>query len=93
MIQIRDVQSGCLYSFEYWMKFYPVLLFYYSKIGGKPFVAGSVGPYGACLCDGSEYNGNYLKPGHPDAKLLGADKAAIREFLRNWHRDRIKVHK
>ena len=75
------------------MKFYQILLFYYSKIGGKPFVAGSVGPYGACLCDGSEYNGNYLKPGHPDAQLLGADKASIREFLRNWHRDRIKVYR
>ena len=60
------------------------------KVGGKPFVAGSVGPYGACLCDGSEYNGNYLKPGHPSSKSLGADKRAIREYLRNWHRDRIK---
>jgi len=60
------------------------------KIGGKPFVAGSVGPYGACLCDGSEYNGNYLKPDHPNSKPLGTDKTKIREFLRNWHRDRIK---
>ena len=63
-----------------------------SKIGGKPFVAGSVGPYGACLCDGSEYNGNYLKPDHPNSKPLGTDKTRIREFLRNWHRDRIKVN-
>ena len=63
-----------------------------SKIGGKPFVAGSVGPYGACLCDGSEYNGNYLKPDHPNSKPLGTDKTKIREFLRNWHRDRIKVN-
>lgn len=60
------------------------------KIGSKPFVAGSVGPYGACLCDGSEYNGNYLKLEHPLSKPLGADENAIREFLRNWHRDRIK---
>ena len=61
------------------------------KIGAKPYVAGSVGPYGACLCDGSEYNGNYLKTGHPLSKPLGEDKDAIRESLRNWHRDRIKV--
>ena len=26
----------------------------------RPLVAGSVGPYGACLCDGSEYTGNYV---------------------------------
>jgi homocysteine S-methyltransferase len=25
----------------------------------KPLVAGSIGPYGACLADGSEYSGNY----------------------------------
>ena len=25
-----------------------------------PLVAGSVGPYGACLCDGSEYTGAYV---------------------------------
>lgn len=60
------------------------------KIGAKPYIAGSVGPYGACLCDGSEYNGNYLKPGHPLSKSLGSEKHEIREYLRNWHRDRIK---
>ena len=26
----------------------------------KPLVAGSIGPYGACLNDGSEYHGNYV---------------------------------
>ena len=26
----------------------------------RPLVAGSVGPYGACRHDGSEYNGNYV---------------------------------
>ena len=25
-----------------------------------PLIAGSVGPYGACLHDGSEYTGNYI---------------------------------
>ena len=61
------------------------------KIGAKPYIAGSVGPYGACLGDGSEYNGDYLKPGHPKSKPLGKDKPSIRESLRDWHRDRIKV--
>ena len=27
---------------------------------GLPLVAGSVGPYGACLHDGSEYTGDYV---------------------------------
>ena len=40
-------------------------------------VAGSVGPYGACLGDGSEYTGNYL------------DKIS-KEDLSNWHFERIK---
>ena len=61
------------------------------KIGEKSYVAGSVGPYGACLCDGSENNGNYLKPGHPLSRPLGSEEHEIREYLRNWHRDRIKV--
>ena len=26
----------------------------------RPLVAGSVGPLGACLHDGSEYSGNYV---------------------------------
>lgn len=34
-----------------------VILFY--LIGIPRFVAGSVGPYGAAMHDGSEYNGNY----------------------------------
>lgn len=39
-------------------------------------VAGSVGPYGACLCDGSEYTGNYME------KVKAAE-------LKEWHRPRI----
>ncbi len=31
-----------------------------SKGRKPPLIAGSVGPYGAYLCDGSEYNGNYI---------------------------------
>ena len=40
-------------------------------------VAGSVGPYGACQGDGSEYTGSYIK-------------TMSREALKEWHRDRIK---
>ncbi|XP_049520820.1 uncharacterized protein LOC119445072 [Dermacentor silvarum] len=40
-------------------------------------VAGSVGPYGAYLYDGSEYNGSY-------ADRLSADE------LRDWHRPRVR---
>ena len=31
-----------------------------SSAGHGALVAGSVGPYGACLGDGSEYNGKYI---------------------------------
>ncbi|XP_037069366.1 homocysteine S-methyltransferase YbgG-like isoform X2 [Pollicipes pollicipes] len=39
-------------------------------------VAGSIGPYGACLADGSEYNGNYL---------ASIDQVTLKE----WHRPRV----
>lgn len=42
----------------------------------KPLVAASIGPYGACLHDGSEYHGNY-----------GLDKQQLMEF----HRPRMQV--
>ncbi|WP_210611050.1 homocysteine S-methyltransferase [Priestia flexa] len=42
----------------------------------KPLVAGSVGPYGAYLADGSEYTGNY---------------SLTEEELMNFHRPRIKA--
>lgn len=41
-------------------------------------VAGSVGPYGACKADMSEYSGNYV------------DEMTI-EQLMNWHRPRVKA--
>ncbi|XP_041483390.1 homocysteine S-methyltransferase YbgG-like [Lytechinus variegatus] len=44
----------------------------------KPLVAGSVGPYGACLHDFSEYHGNYV------------DNMTIEE-LKQWHRPRMKA--
>lgn len=43
-----------------------------------PLVAGSVGPYGAHLHDGSEYDGNY------------ADKTSV-DTMREWHTPRIKM--
>jgi len=42
----------------------------------RPLVAASVGPYGACLHDGSEYHGNY---------------AVGRQALRDFHRQRLDV--
>jgi len=39
---------------------------------------GSVGPYGASLCDGSEYHGNYI------------GKVDLTE-LYNWHKPRIQA--
>jgi len=44
----------------------------------KPLIAGSCGPYGACLHDGSEYTGSY-------------GTRVSREFLIDWHRPRIRV--
>lgn len=41
------------------------------------WIAGSVGPYGAALADGSEYTGGY-------ADLLGVER------LRRWHRPRME---
>ena len=43
---------------------------------GIPLIAGSVGPYGACLCDSSEYMGDYVG-------------RVSREEMRAWHRPRI----
>ena len=43
----------------------------------ETLVAGSIGPYGACQGDGSEYTGAYIE-------------SVSREFLKDWHKDRIK---
>lgn len=43
---------------------------------GVPLVAGSVGPYGACLHDRSEYTGDYMDH-------------MTREELKAWHRPRV----
>ena len=42
-----------------------------------PIVAGSVGPYGACQHDGSEYHGNYVDH-------------MTHEELVEWHRPRVR---
>lgn len=42
----------------------------------RPLVAASIGPYGACLHDGSEYHGNY-----------GVEREALRDF----HRERLDL--
>ncbi|XP_031569558.1 uncharacterized protein LOC116304048 isoform X2 [Actinia tenebrosa] len=44
----------------------------------KPLVAGSVGPYGACQHDGSEYSGDYV------------DTMTV-ENLMEWHRPRMRA--
>lgn len=46
--------------------------------GSPPWIAGSVGPYGACLHDRSEYTGAYVDH-------------VSREELKAWHRPRIQA--
>lgn len=41
-------------------------------------IAGSVGPYGAFLTDGSEYTGNYIS-------------TCDIEYIKKWHRPRIQA--
>lgn len=43
----------------------------------NPLIAGSVGPYGACLHDGSEYNGKYCS-------------TLTEKILMDWHRPRVQ---
>jgi homocysteine S-methyltransferase len=45
---------------------------------GLPLVAGSVGPYGACQHDGSEYTGDYVDH-------------MTKEDLKAWHRPRVSA--
>ncbi|KAK0084720.1 hypothetical protein PV325_006529 [Microctonus aethiopoides] len=44
----------------------------------KPLIAGSCGPYGASLHDGSEYTGEYAS-------------TVSKEFLKKWHKPRIEA--
>ncbi|CAA9962055.1 Homocysteine S-methyltransferase [Pyrenophora teres f. maculata] len=47
-----------------------------AEVGNQLFIAGSVGPYGAFLADGSEYRGDYSIP---------------REEMKDFHRGRIQA--
>ncbi|XP_059617368.1 uncharacterized protein LOC132262201 [Phlebotomus argentipes] len=49
-----------------------------SEKGSVPQVFGSIGPYGACLADGSEYTGSYVVSTSPSV-------------IREWHKKRISV--
>lgn len=47
-----------------------------------PLIAGSVGPYGACLSDGSEYTGNYLNDTPIEALFeIGEREGGIKRYL------------
>ncbi|XP_076749726.1 betaine-homocysteine S-methyltransferase [Xylocopa sonorina] len=46
-------------------------------LNASPLIAGSIGPYGACLHDASEYSGKYCS-------------SVSEEVLINWHRPRIQ---
>ena len=54
---------------------------------GRAWVAGSVGPYGAVLADGSEYTGAYTRPGWGARAAGGLSVAELRAF----HRPRLEV--
>ncbi|XP_046853710.1 homocysteine S-methyltransferase YbgG-like [Xenia sp. Carnegie-2017] len=49
-----------------------------TKLSQQTLIGGSIGPYGACLCDRSEYHGNYI------------DTINLEE-LKMWHRPRINA--
>ena len=50
-------------------------------VPGHVLVGGSVGPYGACMHDGSEYTGAYLK----------GSGGMTQEQLVDWHRNRVEA--
>ncbi|KAK7576223.1 hypothetical protein V9T40_012509 [Parthenolecanium corni] len=50
----------------------------HQPVGKNVLIAGSVGSYGACLHDGSEYRGDYVK------------KVPL-EIIKTWHRPRISA--
>eukprot|EP00796_Vickermania_ingenoplastis_P006675 gene6675-4783_t len=54
--------------------------FFCSGGQGPVFVAGSIGPYGAYLADGSEYTGKY-PPGTTPASLAAFHEARLRELV------------
>ena len=65
-----------------------------AQVPGHVLVAGSVGPYGACLGDGSEYTGAYLQVGLIDTPIQikhVPTKGMTREELEEWHRPRMEA--
>jgi len=50
-------------------------------VRGHSLVGGSVSPYGACLHDGSEYTGAYLR----------GEAGITHQQLVDWHRDRVEA--
>jgi len=58
----------------------------FERAGTAGWVAGSVGPYGAHLADGSEYTGAYLDPAAPGGLLTG-----LLDGLRAYHRPHLQL--
>lgn len=54
-----------------------------ARTGADAWVAGSVGPYGAVLADGSEYTGDYVGPDRVGGRTMTV------QALRTFHRDRM----
>ncbi|HUF75828.1 MAG TPA: homocysteine S-methyltransferase [Longimicrobiales bacterium] len=58
----------------------------------EPLVAASVGPYGAYLADGSEYEGRYVRDGDPTAGSGGGGAGGVSRWeLAEFHRPRLRV--
>ena len=58
----------------------------------EPLVAASVGPYGAYLADGSEYDGRYVWGGIGAGSLpRGIDARVSRSGLADFHRPRLEI--
>lgn len=59
----------------------------------EPLVAASVGPYGAYLADGSEYDGRYVEAAaDPEARRAPrADGTVSRAALADFHRPRLEI--
>jgi len=62
----------------------------------RPLVAASVGPYGAYLADGSEYDGRYALAGAPDDSAIGGEASAgagrvSPGVLAAFHRPRLEI--
>jgi len=76
---ISEVEAGELIKRSVELAFKAVSEYHEDKRTNRPiWVAGSVGPYGACLHDGSEYSGSYIS-------------TMTVEELKRWHLPRIRL--